>query len=160
MAHPDFGLALMTRNCARGRSWSFKRESRLLKKPKPIVAIERADPAVAHSACRSGPEAAFAGLLGEDRFNRSTDQDGTMFTKSRIAISFAVILNAAAVPLSTDAFAKNSGPDRDRYATAQNGKGGCVQMDPYDRANAIRGKHPQPQGTPRRCIDDPASPGG
>jgi hypothetical protein len=84
-----------------------------------------------------------------------------MFTKSRIAMSFAVILSAASVPLSTHAFAENYHLGWDGYATgSQSGNGANAQMNLYHKGNAIRGERPRQQATPQRWIDDPASPRG
>jgi hypothetical protein len=91
------------------------------------------------------------------KFNRSTEQDTTMFTKSTIALSFAAILSAASVPLSTHAFAENSHLDWNWYGTTSK-KG--TQMNLYHSGNAIRGEQSRHQGSPLRWIDNPASPGG
>jgi hypothetical protein len=96
----------------------------------------------------------------EGKFNQSTNQDTTMFTKSTIALSFAAVLSAASVPLTT-AFAKSNYLERDSYAlSSQNGKGERAQMNRYHGGNAIRGEHPRQPGDPLRWIDNPASPGG
>jgi hypothetical protein len=85
-----------------------------------------------------------------------------MFTKSTIALSFAAVLSAASLPLTTHAFAENSHLDWDGYApSSQNGKGEKAQMNRYHVGNATRGEHPRQPGTPLlRWIDNPASPGG
>jgi hypothetical protein len=84
-----------------------------------------------------------------------------MFTKSTIVMSFAVALSAAAVPLSSHAFARNSRLDLDGDATSsQNATGAQVQMNLYHRGNAIRGEQPRQQAIRPSWIDDPVSPGG
>jgi hypothetical protein len=84
-----------------------------------------------------------------------------MFTKSTIAVSVAVILSAAAVSLSTQAFAENGHLSCGGYATRfQNGKAQKVQMNAYSRGNAICGEHPRQQDAQPSWIDNPASPGG
>jgi hypothetical protein len=82
-----------------------------------------------------------------------------MFTMSRIALSFAVVLSAASVPLATRAFVENSHLDWDPDATiSQIGKGERARMNQHHRGNSIRGEDKQQQGTSQRWIDDPASP--
>jgi hypothetical protein len=84
-----------------------------------------------------------------------------MFTKSTIALSFAAVLSATSVSLTTHAFAENSYLDWDGYApSSQNGKGERAQMNRYHGRDAIRAEHPRQPGTPLRWIDNPASPGG
>jgi hypothetical protein len=80
--------------------------------------------------------------------------DATMFTKSTIAWSFAALLSAAPVPVTTHAFAESNAP------SFQKGKGEAAQMNQHERGIAIRGEHPRPPSTPLRWIDNPASPGG
>src|SRR5260370_38014931 len=83
-----------------------------------LVSRNRAPPSLIYSA--------------EDKFIRSTEQDSMMFTKSRTAMSFAVILSAASVPLSTHAFAENNRLDWDGYATnSQSGRGEAGDTEPY-----------------------------
>ena len=84
-----------------------------------------------------------------------------MPSQSKIALSFAVILGAAAAALSTPAFAENGRLGSDGHATSsQTGKGARVQMKLYRGGNAIRAERPRPQALPQRWIDNPASPGG
>jgi hypothetical protein len=81
-----------------------------------------------------------------------------MFTKSTIALSFAAVLSAASVPLTTYAFAERNYLELDGHAPSPlNEKGKKAQMNRYHGENAIRGEHPQ---QPLRWIDNPASPGG
>jgi hypothetical protein len=84
-----------------------------------------------------------------------------MCAESRIAMSFAVILSAASLPLSTHAFAENSHFDWDGYATgSQNGKAARAHTNHYHRGSAIRGEQPPQRRTQPSWIDDPVSPGG
>jgi hypothetical protein len=84
-----------------------------------------------------------------------------MFAESRIAMSFAVILSAAALPLSTHGFAKNSRFDWDGYATgSQNVKSTRAHTNHYHRGSAIRGEQAPQRRTQPSWIDDPVSPGG
>jgi hypothetical protein len=84
-----------------------------------------------------------------------------MFAESRIAMSFAVILSAASLPLSTRAFAENSRFDWDGYVTgSQNGIAARAYTNHYHRGSAIRGEQPPQRRTQPSWIDDPVSPGG
>jgi hypothetical protein len=84
-----------------------------------------------------------------------------MLSRSRITLSFAVILGAAAAALSTHAFAENGRLGWDGHATSsQAGKGARAQMNLYLGGNAIRAERLRPQALPQRWIDNPASPGG
>jgi len=99
--------------------------------------------------------------FAEGKLNRSTKQDATMFTKSTIAMSVAVILSAAAASPSTKAFAEGSHLSRGDYATSyQKGKAARAQVNPDYRGNGIRGERPRPQDAQPSWIDDPASPRG
>jgi hypothetical protein len=84
-----------------------------------------------------------------------------MLTKSKIGLSFAVVLGAASATAATHAFAGNACLDWACYATSsQNGKGESKQMNRHPMANAARGEHPRQPDAPLRWIDNPASPGG
>jgi len=99
--------------------------------------------------------------FAEGRFNRSTKQDVTMFTKSTIAMSVAVILSAAAVSLSNQAFAEGSHRSNGDYATSsQKAKAARAQVNLDYRGNAMRGERPRQQDAQPSWIDNPASPGG
>jgi hypothetical protein len=80
--------------------------------------------------------------------------DTTMRTKSKIALSFTVVLSAASMALTPHAFAQNGHLDRGDHVTdSQNMKGD-------QRRNAIRGKRSDEPGAGPRWIDNAASPGG
>jgi hypothetical protein len=84
-----------------------------------------------------------------------------MFTKSTIALSFAAVLSAASLPLTTHAFAEGNFLERNGCApSSQNGTGERAQMNRCHGGNAIRGEHPRQPDTTLRWIDNPASPGG
>jgi hypothetical protein len=80
--------------------------------------------------------------------------DTTMRTKSKIALSFMVVLSAASMSLTPHAFAQNGHLDRADYVTDSQ------KINGDQRRNAIRGKHSDELGTGSRWIDNPASPGG
>jgi hypothetical protein len=99
--------------------------------------------------------------FAEGKFNRSTKQDATMLTKSTIAMSVAIILSAAALSLSTRAFADGSHPAHGDFATSfQKGKAAKAQMNLDQRENANRGERSRQQDAQPSWIDNPASPGG
>jgi hypothetical protein len=99
--------------------------------------------------------------FAEGTLTLSTKQDATMFTKSTIAISVAVILSAAAVSPSTQAFAEGSHLSYGDYATSfQKGKAAKAQMNLDYRGNANRGERPRQQDAQPSWIDNPASPRG
>jgi hypothetical protein len=85
-----------------------------------------------------------------------------MFTKSTIAMSVAVIMSAAAVSLSTQAFAEGSSHlSYGDYATSsQKGKAARAQMNLDFGGNATRGERPRQKDAQPSWIDNPASPGG
>ena len=84
-----------------------------------------------------------------------------MSTKPAIAMSFAVVLSVGAVPLSSHAFARNSRLDLGGDALSSQGeRGEQLQMNLYNRGNAIHGKLPRQQDTRPSWIEDPVSPGG
>ena len=73
-----------------------------------------------------------------------------MLTKSKIALSFAVVLGATLVSLMTQALAQNPYPGHGRYEPGfRNG---------HQRWNGVREE--RSRVTPPRWIDDPRSPGG
>jgi hypothetical protein len=83
-----------------------------------------------------------------------------MPTKSKIALSFAVILGATSVSLTTHAFAQNGTLDRGRSElNSKNGKTEKLQMKPDERWNDLRGERSNELGPRPRWIDA-ASPGG
>ena len=89
-----------------------------------------------------------------------------MPTKSKIAlsfaiVSFAVILGATSVSLTTHAFAQNGTLDRGRSELgSKNGKSEKLRMNVDERWNDLRGERSNELGPRPRWIDDPASPGG
>jgi hypothetical protein len=84
-----------------------------------------------------------------------------MLSKSKIALSFAVVLGTASVTLTTHAFAQNEYLDRGGYEMGSKyGKTEKLQMNLNQRWNGIREERSKELGTPPRWIDDPASPGG
>jgi hypothetical protein len=99
--------------------------------------------------------------FAQAKLNRSTKQDATMFTKSKIAMSVAVILSAAAVSLSTQVFAEGSHMSHDDHATSsQKGKAARAQMNVDYRGNTISGERPRQPDAQPSWIEDPASPRG
>jgi hypothetical protein len=99
--------------------------------------------------------------FAEGKPNRSTKQDATMFTKSTIAMSVAVILSAAAVSHSTQAFAEGSHRSNSDYATSsQKAKAARAQVNLDYRGNPMRGERPRQQDAQPSWIDNPATPGG
>jgi hypothetical protein len=84
-----------------------------------------------------------------------------MLSKSKIALSFAVVLGAASVSLTSHAFAQNDSLDRGGYEVgSKKVKTEKPQMNLDQRLNAIRGERSKVPGTPLRWIEYPASPGG
>jgi hypothetical protein len=84
-----------------------------------------------------------------------------MSTKLAIVMSFAVVLSVAATPLSSHAFARNSRLDLGGAAlNSQSARGGQLQMNLYNKGNAIHEKLPRQQDTRPSWIEDPVSPGG
>jgi hypothetical protein len=84
-----------------------------------------------------------------------------MLTKSKIALSFAAVLGATSVSLTTHAFAQNNYPELGRYEPgSKNGVTDKLQMNLDRRWNGVREERSRELGTPPRWIDNPASPGG
>jgi hypothetical protein len=84
-----------------------------------------------------------------------------MLTKSKIALSFAVVLGAASTPPATHAFAQSNYRDCGGCATgSQKGKREEPQMKRDHKGDAIHEQRSNEPGAPLRWIDDPASPGG
>jgi hypothetical protein len=84
-----------------------------------------------------------------------------MSTKMAIVRSFAVVLSVAAAPLPFHAFARNSRLDVGGDALNPQGTSeGQLQMNLYNRGNAIHEKPPRQQDIRPSWIEDPVSPGG
>jgi hypothetical protein len=84
-----------------------------------------------------------------------------MLTKSKIGLSFAVVLSFASATPATHAFAGNACHDWACYLTSsQNAKGEGKHMNRYQKWNEIRAEQPRQPDPPLRWIDNPASPGG
>jgi hypothetical protein len=87
--------------------------------------------------------------------------DMTMLTKSQIALSFAAVLGATSVFLTTHAFAQNHYPEFGRYEPgSKNGRTDKLQMNLDQRWKGVREERSRELGPPLRWIDNPASPGG
>jgi hypothetical protein len=84
-----------------------------------------------------------------------------MLTKSKIALSFAVVLGATSVSPTTHAFAQNPDHDHGRYEPrSKNEKTDKPQLNLFQKWYGVREERLRELGTPTRWIDDPTSPGG